>query len=137
VNRVDWDGELWNLMCELGADSPIEPSEADLMKSFVYCRKYGLFYVSFGKHNLFMSFLQSIEDVGVDKAYDYMFNNDDYYDIQSMGEKFLKSNNGVIFRSGVQQRLKNNWVNCWTLEDLNLSELIAFESMVIDQLGKR
>ena len=44
-------------MCDVGFSRPVPLNEADLNKPFVYDRRYGVFYVGFGKHPFAMALL--------------------------------------------------------------------------------
>lgn len=58
--------EMWWAMCEAHMARPIPLAEADLTRSFVYCRAHGLFYVPAGSHPAAMSVLLAFEHGSTD-----------------------------------------------------------------------
>lgn len=61
----------WNQFCDFGMSDPVPLASADLTRSFVYERRFGVFYVPSGMHTSVMSFLLALQmgcDHGIDAA---------------------------------------------------------------------
>lgn len=88
----------WNAMCDAHMEEPIPLEQADLSKPFVYDRKYGVFPVAKGSHQIAMSLLLAWEhDLknGVQVAeklnLSYSHGTADYYLKNTEGTAFLSS----------------------------------------------
>ena len=85
----------WNKFCDFNMSQPIPLQEADLTRSFVYERQYGVFYVPGGYHPSAMSFLLALahgcED-GIEVAtklnLDYSYGTADYWLENTPGAAF-------------------------------------------------
>lgn len=89
----------WHAMCDAHMEEPVPLEQADLSKPFVYDRKYGVFPVAKGLHQIAMSLLLAWDNDlknGVQVAeklkLPYSHGTADYY---------LKNTEGTAFRSSV------------------------------------
>lgn len=57
VEGAGFSDEQWWAMCSAHMSLPVTLKDADLTKPFVYDRRWGVFYVPFGQHQLAMSIL--------------------------------------------------------------------------------
>lgn len=97
-------------MCDSGISFPVPIDEADLSRSFVYDRRYGVFYVTFGRHHFAMALLL-VWDLGV---YNYLhidyeklgiseFRSDDIYEYS---DYFLSKTKGTCYKSSQAKSIK-------------------------------
>jgi hypothetical protein len=98
-NKDTLEDKFWWAMCECNMSMPVSLRKADLTKPFVYYRKYGVFYVPFGKHQLALSQLL---------AWDLGYENFTYIDenllnigsdICDFADYFLEHTVGTAFKS--------------------------------------
>jgi len=124
---IDWESDkIWWRLCDFNASKPIPLNEADITKPFIYCRRYGLFYVGFGNHQLFMSWLYSVDQVGLDAAGDYQYDGD--YDFYDLADKFLVEYDGACMQSSVGINSGLRTILCDRIDNMNPTELKIFGS---------
>lgn len=112
----------WNQFCDAHMSDPVPLQEADLTKPFVYDRKYGVFYVPGGYHQLAMSFLLALDndcdsgiEVGEKLNLDFSDETSDYW---------LKHTPGAAFRSSAGWDKK---INVATMKGLTFLERRLFQ----------
>jgi len=95
------EGQFWKL-CDAQMDLPVPLAVADLTKPFVYTRKYGVFYVSSGYHQMAMSLLLAFDHGSLNPIYaaealglSFPFKSADHW---------LRTTPGTAFRSSVGKK---------------------------------
>lgn len=96
--------EQWWSMCDVHLDLPVPLAKADLLRPFIYDRKWGVFYCPPGLHLSGMSLLLAFHmglNKGVDVAeqlkVEYSCGSADYY---------LERTSGTCFKSSVSRAIK-------------------------------
>lgn len=117
--------EMWYAMCDCYMSMPVPLHEAIISKSFVYHRKYGLFYVAGSSHQIAMSLLLAWDNgyaCGVDYADDmgleYAHESADYW---------LQNTAGTAFRSSLDRY--NSIVLTGHMSHLNIGEKRIFKTL--------
>lgn len=95
----DWiTDRKWNAMCDVNMSEPIPLEQADVSKPFIYDRKYGVFPVPNGSHQVAMSLLLAWQYdlkngvlVAEKLKLSYSHGTADYYLKNTQGTAFLSS----------------------------------------------
>jgi hypothetical protein len=99
LNGVAISDERWYKLCDAGLGRSMPLDEADISKSFVYDRQYGLFYCNGGHHQQAMALLYAWTQ-GFDSAYD-LLDELKIRDLSVLADKFIEEMEGTCFRSSV------------------------------------
>lgn len=97
--------EQWWQLCNCNCDLPIPLEKADLTKPFVYHRKYGLFYVPSGSHNLTMATFLAF-DHGFDKPLEVCTSLGIKLGISHCSDYWLEHTQGAAFKSSVSPKVQ-------------------------------
>lgn len=95
--------EQWYAMCDANISLPVPLAKADLTKPFIYDRKWGLFYVPGGRHQIAAATLLAFHH-GFRKAYEILELNIDNY-----ADTYFETVPGTAFKSSVGTRLVRTW----------------------------
>ncbi len=94
----------WWKMCDAQMSLPVPLSKADLTRSFVYDRDFGVFYVQFGNHQVAMSLLLAWQhgcDDGIDVGEKLSLNFSG-----ETADHWLEFTPGAAFLSSVGKRIQ-------------------------------
>jgi hypothetical protein len=107
--------EQWYGLCDMGSGKPVPLAQADLSKSFVYHREYGVFPVNFGAHQQVMALLYAwhhgYAEHGRHAAYEMLHDLREQgkakplSDASLLADKFLEEIEGTAFRSSVGKKV--------------------------------
>ena len=111
-------------MCDACMSMPVPLEDADLSKPFVHSRRYGVFYVPFGKHQVTMALLYGWEN-GHNCAPGNLWAIYGVSEYADLADLFLQTVPGAAFRSGVS----NSRVTAGLQKNLHLGELSKFGSV--------
>ncbi len=89
----------WYRFCDIHVSQPIALNEADLKKSFVYWRRFGVFYVPMGYHQATMAFLLAVEH-GCNDGIDVQ-DKLGLYDQPATADYWMENTPGAAFLSSV------------------------------------
>lgn len=128
ISLNDDEQKLFNdkqfyVMCDCNMSLPVKLSEANLLNSFVYDRKYGLFYVPSGFHQTAMSLLLAFHyglDTGIHVAKKLNINFSD-----GTADFYLRNIKGTAFRSSVSKKIMIG-----SFGNLNKSELLILNDCI-------
>jgi len=92
----------WYAMCDANISLPVPLAKADLTKSFIYDRQWGLFYVPFGRHQSAAATLLAFHR-GVDRFYEIGLQ------VDNLADTYYETIPGTAFKSSVGTRLVKTW----------------------------
>lgn len=112
------DSQFW-AMCSAGMSRPVSLGKADLTRSYVYARDYGVFYVDPGRHQITMALLLAWKH-GLNNGIDVSDRLGLGYSAEA-AEHYLQTTPGTCFKSSVSTTAET-----WSIDHLTPLERRAF-----------